>query len=74
MKTIILKKLQPQSYGRWQANKESHSEGHWQEIRGQFRTAYVVTHVLTTAIVLGHYFQAFFIPEDIPSENGFLQT
>ena len=31
----ILKKLQPQTYGHWQGNKESHSEGHWQEIRGQ---------------------------------------
>ena len=31
----ILKKLQPQSYGHWQANEESRSEGHWQEIRGQ---------------------------------------
>ena len=34
METKILKKLQPQSYGHWQANKESHSEDHWQEIRG----------------------------------------
>ena len=35
IKKKILKKLQPQSYGHWQANKESHSEDHWQEIRGQ---------------------------------------
>ena len=35
METKILKKLQPQSYEHWQANKGSHSEGHWQEIRGQ---------------------------------------
>ena len=30
IETKILKKLQPKSYGHWQANK-----GHWQEIRGQ---------------------------------------
>ena len=35
IETKILKKLQPKSYGHWQANKESHSGGHWQEIRGQ---------------------------------------
>ena len=35
IETKILKKLQPKSYGHWQANKESHSEDHWKEIRGQ---------------------------------------
>ena len=34
METKILRNLQPQSYGHWQAMKESHLRGHWQESRG----------------------------------------
>ena len=76
METKILKKLQPQSHGHWQANKESHSGGHWQEIQGQVLRGVrrVVIHVLTTAIVSVSTFKAFFVLKDIPLENGFLQT
>ena len=34
MKTEILRKLQPHNYKNWQATKESHLGGDWQEIRG----------------------------------------
>ena len=52
MKTEILRKLQPHSYKNWQATKESHLGGDWQEIRGikwsqliflSFCTAIIVT-------------------------------
>ena len=35
METKILRKVQ-ENYGRWQEMKGSHSEGHWQETRGEF--------------------------------------
>ena len=34
METEILRKLQPHNYSNWQATKESHLGGDWQEIRG----------------------------------------
>jgi len=35
VETEILRKVQ-ENYGRWQKMKGSHSEGHWQETRGEF--------------------------------------
>ena len=34
METEILRKLQPHNYNNWQATKESHLGGDWQEILG----------------------------------------
>ena len=34
METEILRKLQPHNYNNWQATKESHLGGDWQETRG----------------------------------------
>lgn len=34
MEAKILQKLQPQSHGDSQVNRESHSKGHWQKARG----------------------------------------
>ena len=34
IETEILRKLQPHNYSNWQATKESHLGGNWQEIRG----------------------------------------
>jgi len=36
METEILRKVQ-QNFGEWKEMKSSHSEGHWQETRGEFR-------------------------------------
>ena len=37
LETQILRKVQ-QNYGRWQDDKGSHSQGHWRETRGKFRS------------------------------------
>ena len=37
LETQILRKVQ-QNYGRWQDHKDSHSQGHWEETRGTFRS------------------------------------
>ena len=62
IETKILKKLQPQSYGRWQANKESHSEGHWQEIRGQVLRCVSCYSCFDDRNSFGQYFQGILRP------------
>ena len=37
LETQILRQVQ-QNYGRWQDYKDSHSQGHWRETRGTFRS------------------------------------
>ena len=62
METKILKKLQPQSYGHWQANKESHSEDHWQEIRGQVLRGVSCYSCFDDRNSFGQYFQGILHP------------
>jgi len=62
METEILQKVQ-QNYGRWQEMRGSHSEGHWQDTRGKFRSysrRYILLLAHKVTEVIPYVFNSFF--------------